>query len=102
MKIRPPHCASLLAPLFSFTCIWQCTGAQLLANYKCGCLDYELTEGEDYKDIIPHVQFFEHYMGGFSETVQRHVVEILCHGVVNLGDMLQVGWASYYYSFLGP
>ena len=63
---------------------------QLLSNYKCGCLDYELTEGDDYKEIIPHLKYFDFFMGNFSETIQRHVVEILCHGVVNLGDMLQV------------
>ena len=38
-------------------------------------------------------------MRDFRETIQRHGVEMLCHGVVNLGDMLQVGW-DYYNSWV--
>lgn len=41
---------------------------QLLSNYKCGCLDYELTEGDDYKDIIPASQILRVFDEGFPRN----------------------------------
>ena len=37
------------------------------------------------------LSYLEFYIGHFSEETQRQVVEALCSGVLNLGDMSQVG-----------
>lgn len=63
---------------------------QLLESGKCGCLDYDLTQGDDYKSIMNSMVFVSGYIGDFSEDVQRSVVATLCNGIANDGDHLQV------------
>ena len=73
------------------TAPFRCAGTQILSSGTCGCRGYDLTQGDDYKTLIPYIGFFDYYIGGFSGEIQRQVVELLCSGVVNLGDMVQVG-----------
>lgn len=68
---------------------------QLLSDGTCGCLGYDLTQGDDYKLIIPQLASLEFLIGECTEDVKREVVELICSGVVALGEMDQVGWAYY-------
>ena len=63
-----------------------------MSSGTCGCHGYDLTQGDDYKLVLPEFSYLASYIGGFSEDVQRQVVELLCSGVIALGDMDQVGW----------
>ena len=71
---------------------------QLLSSGICGCHGYDLTQGDDYKLLLDDFSYLEFYIGEFSEDIQRQVVELLCSGVIALGDMDQVGWVYHYYS----
>ena len=61
-----------------------------MSRGTCGCQGYDLTQGDDYKHIMDLLVFVEFFVGGFSEDIQRQVVEILCSGVVNFGEHSQV------------
>ena len=63
---------------------------QLMSSGACGCLGYDLTQGDDYKTILDLLCFAEFFIGTYGEDIQRQVVEILCSGVVNYGDHSQV------------
>ena len=68
---------------------------KILSSGTCGCQGYDLTQGDDYKLLISDMEFLEFHIGSFSDDIQRQVVELLCSGVVNLGDMDQVGWVCW-------
>lgn len=70
-------------------------GTQLLSSGTCGCQGYDLTQGDDYIEVMDNLGFVEYYIGDYSEDIQRQVVEILCSGVVNYGEQLQVGRSMY-------
>lgn len=77
---------------------------QLMSSGVCGCLDHDLTQGGDYKTIMDSLSFVEFYIGGYSEDIQRQVVEIICNGVVNYGDHSQasgVGLRKTWYGIRG-
>ena len=63
---------------------------QVMSSGTCGCLGYDLTQGDDYKTILDMLCFAEFFIGTYSEDIQRQVVEILCSGVVNYGEHSQV------------
>lgn len=63
-----------------------------MSNGTCGCLGYDLTQGDDYQFLIPQLTSLEFLLGECSEDVKREVVELICSGVVALGDMDQVSW----------
>eukprot|EP00904_Undaria_pinnatifida_P007024 jgi/Undpi1/3451/HiC_scaffold_16.g06823.m1 len=77
--------------------IWSCEGtasvgeqpSELLSSGTCGCQGYDLTQGDDYIEVMDNLGFVEYYIGDYSEDIQRQVVEILCSGVVNYGEQLQ-------------
>lgn len=56
----------------------------------CGCLDYDLTQGDDYLALMDQFVFLSAYIGDHTGDVKRQVVEALCTGVTNDGDHLQV------------
>lgn len=56
----------------------------------CGCLDYDLTQGDDYLVLMSKIAFLPEYLADFSEDIKRKVVSKLCTGVTNDGDHLQV------------
>eukprot|EP00904_Undaria_pinnatifida_P007010 jgi/Undpi1/3439/HiC_scaffold_16.g06812.m1 len=79
--------------------VWTCDGekvtmdvkpSEILSSGTCGCQGYDLTQGDDYKLLISDMEFLEFHIGSFSDDIQRQVVELLCSGVVNLGDMDQM------------
>lgn len=63
---------------------------QLMSSGTCGCQGYDLSQGDDFKTIMDLLDYVEYYIGGYSEDVQRQVVEIICSGVVNYGEHSQV------------
>lgn len=63
---------------------------QVLASAQCGCLDYDLTQGDDYITVMNTMSFVPQYLADFDEDTQRRVVSALCSGLVNDGDHLQV------------
>ncbi|CAM9523606.1 unnamed protein product [Laminaria digitata] len=65
------------------------TPGEVLQSGKCGCLDYDLTQGEDYINILNSMVFVSDYVEGYSADVQREVVATLCNGISNDGDHLQ-------------
>lgn len=74
-----------------------------MSSGVCGCLDYDLSQGDDYKTVKATMAFLDNKIGDYPEDVQRRVVEHLCSGTMNDGDHLQVSqccakrskWTSY-------
>lgn len=63
---------------------------QVLESGVCGCQGYDLTQGDDYKNIYVSMAFLDDYIGDASDDTKRRVVELLCSNTVNDGDQLQV------------
>lgn len=63
---------------------------QLLQSDVCGCLQFDLTQGDDYKTLRDQIVFLEDYISDFDEDTQREVVATICNGIMNDGDHLQV------------
>lgn len=68
---------------------------QVMQSGKCGCLDYDLTQGDDYLLIMGTMVFVSSYIDGYSADVQRQVIATLCSGIANDGDHLQVKRTSF-------
>lgn len=64
--------------------------AQLFASGQCGCLDYDLTQGDDYETVYNRLDMIDDVMGDASADTKRQVVELICGSAVNDGDHLQV------------
>lgn len=56
----------------------------------CGCLDFDLTQGDDYLTVLNTMAFLGDYIGDFPAETKRKVVASLCSGLMNDGDHLQV------------
>lgn len=63
---------------------------QILESKQCGCLGFDLTQGDDYVKVRNEMVFVTSYIEDFSADTQRRVVATLCNGVMNDGDHLQV------------
>ena len=61
-----------------------------MSSDTCGCHGYDLTQGDDYKAVMALLAYVEFYIGGYSEDIQRQVVELLCNGVLSYGEQAQV------------
>lgn len=64
---------------------------QVFSTGVCGCLDYDLTQGDDYRQIYDRLSALRRYIHEFDEDTKRQVIEILCSATINDGDHLQVG-----------
>ncbi|CAN0387437.1 unnamed protein product [Pylaiella littoralis] len=62
---------------------------ELFASGQCGCLDYDLTQGDDYETIYNRLDMIDDVMGDASADTKRQVVELICGSTVNDGDHLQ-------------
>lgn len=71
-----------------------------MSSGTCGCQGYDLTQGDDYKTVMGMLSYVEFYIGGFSEDIQRQVVEIICNGVTNFGEHSQVTGAVVLWNIL--
>lgn len=64
--------------------------AQVLTDRTCGCLDFDLTQGNDYEYVFNEMFMMSKLLAGYDDDTKRLVTETLCSGVVNDGDHLQV------------
>lgn len=65
-----------------------------MSSGTCGCLDYNLEEGDDYLTVMNALPSVPDMLDGFDTDTQRKVVDALCNGVTNYGDHLQVQYTT--------
>lgn len=70
-------------------CLLLLYGAQLFASGQCGCLDYDLTQGDDYEAIYNALSL-DPVIGDESVDTKRKVVALICSSTSNDGDHLTV------------
>lgn len=97
--LRVPHCLvaqspKIFFPLTMFYLVRTKNDMQILADGTCGCLGYDLSQGDDWKTIYNSMSFVSDYIGDFDDDTKRQVVAALCTGTVNDGDHLQVHIAA--------
>lgn len=63
---------------------------QVIDSGICGCLDYDLTHGDDYLTVMHSLESVEDTIGGFDADTQRQVVSLLCSGVMSYGENAEV------------
>lgn len=63
---------------------------QVLSSGVCGCLGYDLTQGDEYEHIYNTMAELSNLIGDFDADVKRQVVAALCSTPMNDGDHLQV------------
>lgn len=73
--------------LFCYCCAWQGVGG----GFTCGCLDYDLEQGDDYLTVMDGMDYVGELLEGYKENTKREVVDIICKAHVADGDHLQVG-----------
>lgn len=61
-----------------------------MSSGTCGCLDYDLKEGDDYLRIVHALAGVPELLDEFDSNIQRKVAAVICNGVSNFGDHLQV------------
>lgn len=57
---------------------------------RCGCLDYDLTQGDDYITVLEYMKLGSDLLEGHDEDTKRTVVKMICDSNTNPGDHLQV------------
>lgn len=57
---------------------------------RCGCLGYNLTEGNDYERIYHTMSVIDDVIGDYDADTKRQVVEAICTTTLVDGDHLQV------------
>lgn len=62
----------------------------MFSSGTCGCLDFDLTQGDDYIVILHNVLFATQLLKDFDTNTQRMVVDRICNTPVALGDHDQV------------
>ncbi|CAM9856817.1 unnamed protein product [Pylaiella littoralis] len=65
------------------------TPETLFAGGQCGCLDYDLTQGDDYEIVYDSLLSMDSYIGDASADTKRQVVALMCGSTVNDGDHVQ-------------
>lgn len=63
---------------------------QVFKSGVCGCLDYDLTQGDDYQTIFDTMYLMNYYLGDEDDDTKRKVVELICSSTINDGEFLQV------------
>lgn len=63
---------------------------QLLGSGQCGCIGVDLTQGDDYLRVLDSIDTVSTLLEDYSADVKREVAYLLCSGVMNDGDHLQV------------
>lgn len=76
--------------LFVFCFVFSFHAVQLMGSGQCGCLDYDLTQGDDYEEVYNRLDLIDELIGDAPVEVKREVVSIICSTPVNDGDHLQV------------
>lgn len=65
---------------------------QLYSTGTCGCIDYDLSQGDDYQTIYNSIVFLSDYVSGMNldDDTKREITKAFCGMKVNDGDHLQV------------
>lgn len=64
---------------------------QLFATGQCGCLGYDLTQGDDWKTIYYNSSLdFDAVISDYDDTTKRETVAAVCTSTIFDGDHLQV------------
>lgn len=56
----------------------------------CGCLDYDLTQGDDWQTVYGIIDYLDTLIGDQDDETKQKVVALMCSATVNDGDQLQV------------
>lgn len=64
------------------------TAQQLMESGQCGCLDYDLENGDDYLQIS-EVLGLRETLGDFDDNTHRRVIHTICTRTLSEGDHLQ-------------
>eukprot|EP00903_Cladosiphon_okamuranus_P021957 g20189.t1 len=65
---------------------------ELFSSGQCGCLGYDLTQGDDWQAIYYNsVVDFDDVIGNFDNDTKRAVVAAVCASTIYDGDHLQAG-----------
>ncbi|CAM9789553.1 unnamed protein product, partial [Scytosiphon promiscuus] len=68
------------------------TAAMLFASGQCGCLGYDLTQGDDWKTIYYNSSLdFDAVISDFDDITKRDTVAAVCASTIFDGDHLQAG-----------
>lgn len=63
---------------------------QLFSSGTCGCLGFDLTQGDDYLAILNSMILVPQLLENFDARTQRWVVDRMCSSPLALGDHVQV------------
>ncbi|CBJ25520.1 ortho-aminophenol oxidase [Ectocarpus siliculosus] len=65
---------------------------ELLSSGKCGCLGYDLSQGDDWKTIYTNSTVdFDDVIGDYDDETKRQVVAAVCASTIFDGDHLHAG-----------
>lgn len=67
---------------------------QLYATGQCGCLDYDLTQGDDWETIYNEMGFAS-IISEYDDDTKRTVVEAVCGSTIFFGEHLHVSCVPY-------
>ncbi|CAB1107536.1 TYR [Ectocarpus sp. CCAP 1310/34] len=64
---------------------------ELLSSGKCGCLGYNLSQGDDWKTIYANpTSNLDDFIGDYDDETKRQVVAAVCASTIYYGDHLHV------------
>lgn len=63
---------------------------QLVSLGQCGCLGYDLTQGDDYEIFYESMMGLDSVIGSYDADTKRQVVAAMCSSTMAIGDNLQV------------
>lgn len=63
---------------------------QLVSRGQCGCLGYDLTQGDDYEILYESMMGLDGVIGSYDADTKRQVVAAVCNSTIAIGDHLQV------------
>lgn len=82
------HCTCLT--MHNVVLLSPACAAQVVSSGMCGCLGYDLTQGDDYETIFNNMVLMDEVIGDADADTKRQVVAAMCSTTINDGDHLQV------------
>lgn len=65
--------------------------AQVFSSGRCGCLGYDLKQGDDWQKIYYNSTMeFDDIIGEHDDDTKRLVVEAVCESTIYFGDHIHV------------
>ena len=62
---------------------------QLFSSGQCGCLEYDLTQGDDWQTIY-YSQGFDSIISEYDDDTKREVIKVVCGSTNFLGEHIGV------------